>query len=88
MFTDEKPYWWNIKSEYIKIEKLVLKAKNGMINGGREWVNDVKEDAVAEFTKGNYTMVGNVSCLSQKIEHYEHGQICHKGHLYITNHCL
>jgi hypothetical protein len=63
MFTDEKPYWWNIKSEYIKIEKLVLKAKNGMINGGREWVNDVKEDPVAVFTKGNYTMVGNVSCL-------------------------
>ena len=88
MFTDKKPYWWNIKSEYIKIEKLFLKAKNGMISGGREWVNDVKEDPVAEFTKGNYTMVGNVSCFSKKIEHYEHGQTCLKVHLYITNHCL
>lgn len=38
-----------------------------MINGGREWVNDVKEDTVAEFTKGKYTMVGIVSCFSLKL---------------------
>ena len=57
MFTDEKPYWWDIQSEYVKIESLVLNVKDKIRNGGRDWVDDVKEDTVAKFTKGKHTMV-------------------------------
>jgi len=31
--------------------------KDKIRNGGRDWVDDVKEDSVAKFTKGKHTMV-------------------------------
>ncbi|XP_052090897.1 uncharacterized protein LOC127727822 [Mytilus californianus] len=53
---DEKPYWWDIKKEYLKLENLVVIVKDQLKNSGNQWVDDVKEDVVAEFTKGKYTM--------------------------------
>ncbi|VDI70196.1 Hypothetical predicted protein [Mytilus galloprovincialis] len=53
---DEKPYWWNIKDEYLKLINLVVAVKDQLKNSGNQWVDDVKEDVVAEFTKGKYTM--------------------------------
>ncbi|CAG2244650.1 unnamed protein product [Mytilus edulis] len=68
-FTDEKPYWWDIKKEYVKLENLVIIVKDQLKNSGNQWVDDVKEDVVAEFTKGKYTMnVNQDSTLAKMIE--------------------
>lgn len=57
--SDEKPYWWDIKSQLTIVVDMSEVALKALANGGQAWVNDVvtADDPVAAFTKGKMTMV-------------------------------
>ena len=56
-FVGEKPYWWDLTGEFEMIKSEANKAIREVKEGSQEWINDFKEDPVATFTKGKYTMV-------------------------------